>query len=135
MRSIPHETLATSGIRLAWLAVFAGHGAVFAMWWWVSPGGFGLTHIRFWSNRGVPVVVVIAAGCGAVAALARRRDIWPWLAAPFAGMWASAAVSSKVLFPISAGHRWLLGLLGAGILVAWCLRCGVSTGRCASPWS
>ena len=45
-------------MRLFWLAVLTAHGTAAVAWWWLLPGGFPMTHPRFWVNQALPVMVL-----------------------------------------------------------------------------
>src|SRR5215203_5297786 len=105
--------------RLYWLFVLVGHALGAAAWIALMPRGFPLAHPRFWANVAVPITIVVVV----IVALANaRRGRLPIVRAVLVGlaiMWVAAAISSRVIFPISMQLRWLAPLaLGAAVAVA-----------------
>ena len=99
--------------RLFWLVVLVAHIFLAVGWWWLEPGGFGLSHPRFWSNTiapplglGVTIVALAAMHVGRVRVLRWLLPIW-------AAGWAAAAVAGRILFPITLCWLWLIPLGGA----------------------
>lgn len=94
--------------RCFWLMVLLGHVLLALAWWWLSPGGFGPTHPRFWSNRVVPPVVLglsiaalVALRQDRMATLRRLLPLWP-------AAWAAGAVMFRIAFPIAMAWIWMI---------------------------
>ena len=79
-------------------------------WWWLEPGGFPWGHPRFWSNRVLPGLAVLW-GLAVLASLHRedRRRLLIWLPAMPAA-WLAAAVTARLVFPITFAWLWLAPL-------------------------
>jgi hypothetical protein len=96
--------------RMGWLLVLVGHGLLAMAWWWLSPGGFGFGHPRFWSNRVAPPLIL---GLSIASLVALRRDntkalrllLPSWPAA-----WAGGTLLMRILFPITIAGIWLVPL-------------------------
>ncbi|MHC5139725.1 MAG: hypothetical protein ACYSOF_07585, partial [Planctomycetota bacterium] len=41
--------------------LFFGYAVAFAAWWYISPKGFSVGHLRFWSNNIIPIIIVLAS--------------------------------------------------------------------------
>ena len=90
-----------SGERLFYFALFGFHLMAAAGWWWIMPGGFPLTHLRFWANCGGPALIGTIAIVGLSGVWLRRRE-WSWLVATvFASFWTTAFVAAIIVFPHS----------------------------------
>lgn len=101
----------------SWAVVLLMHLVAAAGWWWAMPGGFPVGHERFLANRMFPIVIGAMALVGLLALLRRHRAAGIVLLA-IAVIWVSAAVTGRIIFPISARRFWLAGLLIGG-LFAW----------------
>jgi hypothetical protein len=90
-----------------------------ALWWWLQPGGFPWQHARFWTNRCLPLLVLVW-GAGSLAALhaENRKRLALWLPA-WPAVWGAGAVAGRVVFPISLARLWLAPLVGALLMLAW----------------
>src|SRR5688572_21151994 len=108
--------------RLLLSCVVTVHLVLAAAWWWLMPGGFPLSHPRFWVNRVLPPVVLALAGAYVWARYRRRDDVLRLLGLTIAAFWMAAAVSGRITFPITLNVLWLLPLLGAGAVAAVALR-------------
>ncbi len=109
--------------RLSVELVLTVHGVGAGGWWWLTPGGFPLEHSRFWLNRICPFAVLGVAVFGIVA-LARKRHLVLKIALLIlAAMWSGAAISSRIVFPVSASAWWWIGVLiggtGYGLAIRW----------------
>jgi hypothetical protein len=100
-------------MRLFWLAVLTAHGTAAVAWWWLLPGGFPMTHPRFWVNQALPVMVL-----GMVIAV--RFLVWSKervrnsMLATFPVFWLAVAIGGRVIFPES-GRWYFLAPLGLGL--------------------
>jgi len=102
--------------RLFWLLVLGFHAVAAAGWWWLMPGGFPVSHPRFWSNGGAPVLVL---GVVVAAVIAARRERWErlrFILALFPAAWAGAGLAARVVFPITFKWAFLIPLLGAALM-------------------
>ena len=111
-------------LRVLWRIILTGHAAAAAGWMWMMPGGFPIGHARFWANRGLPLLVIVACVAGAWAGWRRRDALLRDFVLGVPMWWASAAVVGRVVFPISARWLWLppLGvaaLMGLLAVVTW----------------
>jgi hypothetical protein len=61
--------------RLLIKYVFIVHGILAISWWYVMPGGFPVSHIRFWSNTIWPLATLAISVLGLAAGL-RQRESW-----------------------------------------------------------
>jgi len=106
----------TASYRLFWLLVLSFHAVAAAGWWWLMPGGFPVSHPRFWSNGVAPLVVL---GAVVAAVIAARREQWArlrFMLAAFPAAWAGAALMARVVFPITFKWTFLLPLIGAALM-------------------
>ena len=108
--------------RMFWLMVLIGHGLLAVAWWWLSPGGFGFGHPRFWSNRVAPPVVLglsittlAALRQDRIAALRLLLPAWP------AG-WAGGCIVLRILFPITMAGIWLVSVAIAATMAMAAVR-------------
>src|SRR5215211_6638304 len=107
--------------RLSWLFVLVAHGVGAVAWVALMPRGFPFAHPRFWANVAVPIAIVVAVIVALANARRGRLSIVRAVLIGLATMWIAAAVSSRVIFPISMQLRWLAPLaLGAAVTVAAC---------------
>src|SRR5436190_14242887 len=85
-----------------WRLVVYLHLAPAAFWWWIMPGGFPLTHPRFWANEVFPVVAV--AVCLTCLWSERRANavLRAATAVTIPAFWLAATVIAGFIFPISA---------------------------------
>lgn len=96
--------------RMAWLIVLVGQGLLATAWWWLSPGGFGPGHPRFWLNRVAAPAVAMAV---VVTLAALRRERWGplrFLLIAWPAGWAGMAVALRVAFPVAMARLWLVPL-------------------------
>jgi hypothetical protein len=108
-------------IGLFWLTVFVGHAILAILAWGLQPGGFPVSHLRFWSNAVAPIVV-LALAIGAIWALHREwtgalrvlLPVWP-------AAWVAIAVTAKLMFPITLRCAWLvpIGAAATMAVAAW----------------
>jgi hypothetical protein len=102
--------------RLSWLTVVAATFIASAGWWFLAPGGFRISHPRFWANTAAPIV-----GMGlSVSALAAFRvgasPVLRWLLSVWPPALMGTAVAGRMLFPITLSRLWLVPLAGAFIM-------------------
>jgi len=87
--------------RWAWIVFWIAHALAAGVWWWLMPGGFPLTHPRFYANSLLPIVSIfamVAALWGALKPMpALMRALLPLV--PVA--WVSATVATCLFFPVS----------------------------------
>lgn len=96
--------------------VFTTHLVLAVAWWWFMPGGFPLSHPRFWVNRVVPMMMIAGVIAYLWARRSKRTDLICALSLGLAAFWAAASVSGRIVFPVTARVIWLLPLLGATFL-------------------
>jgi hypothetical protein len=104
--------------RLFWLLVIGFHAVVGAGLLWLTPGGFPWTHLRFLSNWVVPIAILGLVTGAVIAARRQRLDVLRAVLVAFPVSWAAAAISGRVLFPISLRWLFALPLLGAAVMAA-----------------
>ncbi len=104
--------------RLFWLLVLALHAVVASAWWWLTPGGFPVSHPRFWSHRVAPLVVLAVVVVAVVAARRHRYGLLLNALLAFPVAWAAAALSCRVVFPITFGRLFAIPLVGAALMGA-----------------
>lgn len=98
------------------------HGLMALGWWWLTPGGFPLEHSRFWLNR-IWSLGVLGVAVFGIVALARKRHFGMKVAMLIlAAMWIGAAVTSWIVFPVSAAAWWWIGVLIGGVSYELALR-------------
>jgi hypothetical protein len=102
--------------RIVWLAVLLGHVMVAVLWWWLQPGGFPVSHPRFWSNRVAPVGVLALATFALWALHRERTDLLRVLLPIWPAAWSAMAVAGRYLFPISLAWGWLVPLLASVVM-------------------
>jgi hypothetical protein len=91
--------------RLWLLLVILLHLLGAATWLGLMPGGFPLSHPRFWTNRVLPAAVIVLCAVGVMAMRRRRDSIALAVVISLLIGWLAFAVTSRVVFPHSA--RWL----------------------------
>jgi len=104
--------------RAFWSAVVTAHLFVAAVALWLLPGGFPSAHPKFWSNRVLPIAMfLLAASCTWVRAK-NREALFRALLLAFPALWFSVAVTSRIVFPITARVLWLLPVIVALVMIA-----------------
>ena len=104
--------------------MLVGHLFAAALWWWLEPGGFPWGHPRFWINRVLPGLAVLWSS-GSLASLHRedRRRLLIWLPV-IPAAWLAAAISARLVFPITFAWIWLvplgIALIMAAFLISIC---------------
>ena len=58
---IMKNPLIRRAINLFLRIVFFGYAASFAIWWYVSPKGFAVENLRFWSNSVIPIIIILCS--------------------------------------------------------------------------
>jgi hypothetical protein len=111
--------------RMFWLMVLVGHGLLALAWWWLSPGGFGFGHPRFWSNRVAPPVVLGLAIASLAALRQDRIGVLRRLLPAWPAAWAGGSILLRILFPITMAGIWLVLLALAATMAMAAVR----------PWS
>jgi hypothetical protein len=110
LASPAHDALAPRLAALFWLAVLVLHLIGAGLWWWLQPGGFPLSHPRFWVNRVAPLVVVVWAAASLEALHhGRFSRLALWLPA-WMGFWYGLALGGFVAFPVTLGRAWIVPL-------------------------
>jgi hypothetical protein len=115
----PREPVGALLWRWLWVVVFCAHALVAVQWLLLMPGGFPVFHLRFWSNRVLPLIVLLAAIAGVAASLARRTPVVRTTAAATALLWVAAGVAAWMLFPISARGLGPFALVVGLVLLRW----------------
>ena len=91
------------------------HGVIAAGWWWLTPGGFPLGHVRFWLNRVWPLTLLLIAVLGIWALARSRHSVLKMTLLSLAALWFSCATAARIVFPLSAPSLWWWGLLVGGV--------------------
>jgi hypothetical protein len=108
--------------RIFWLLVLGLHAVVAGAALWLLPGGFPATHPRFWSNWIVPIVLALAVALAVSMARRHRYDLLGAILAGFPIGWAGAAISLRILFPVTFRSIFAVPLAGAVLMgAAWLL--------------
>lgn len=103
--------------RLTYECVLAFHGVIAAGWWWLTPGGFSVGHVRFWLNRVWPLALLAIAVFGIWTLARRRHSALTMTLLILAVLWLSFAISARIVFPVTAPRLWCWGLLvGSAVL-------------------
>jgi len=109
-------------LRVLWRIILTAHVAWAAGWMWTMPGGFPMGHARWWANRALPLVVIVACIGGAWAGWRRRDAVLRLVVLGVPVAWLAAAVAGRIIFPISARLVWLAPLgvaVALGALAVW----------------
>jgi hypothetical protein len=99
--------------RISWLIFLIGQGMLATAWWWLSPGGFGPGHPRFWLNRVAAPTIAIAAIATLWALRRERCQPLRLLLAVWPAAWVGMALVLRLVFPITMAGLWLLPLVVA----------------------
>lgn len=117
----PGSALPQRLMMLVWTVLLTANAFVAAAWWWLSPGGFPLDSARFWVNRVIPILLIVLCLVGRLS-LRKKPAVSAALLAVVIAAWASAAVASRIIFPVSFQFRFLGPLSVAAILaIMWLL--------------
>ena len=93
-------------------ACLAGGAIAAVAWWYMMPGGFPLTHPRFWVNTALPVIAAVVCLFGIVAAVRKQEAVLKCILLAFGTMLVVAAIVGTCLFPKSLSGA-LLGTVWA----------------------
>ena len=87
-----------------WRIVLYTHLIAAVMWWWMMPGGFPVSHPRFWTNEVFPLLA--AGACFACLFAERRRYAIARVstAATIPAFWIAATATAAITFPQSAAR-------------------------------
>lgn len=102
--------------RWLWALILCAHAVLAGFWAWVAPGGFPPGHLRFWSNRPLPLAVIALAVWGISSMLRRTDGLLRSAGVAVAILWLAAAVVGWTLFPISTATLGPLALAGGLLL-------------------
>ncbi len=119
-------------LRLFWLAVLTAHATIAVAWWWLMPGGFPLSHPRFWLNSVLPWIVLATVLWARLARGVRGEIVRQAVLSAIVSMWIASAISARLVFPTTFQLIWLAPLL-AGLLMAgaWLAQFGGTIRRTA----
>lgn len=87
--------------RFSWLYVLGFHAIVAGGWLLAMPGGFPMTHPRFWANRVAPAVLCMLVVAALIAALQKKRGVTRLVLVALGAMWIGVAIALPVIFPRS----------------------------------
>lgn len=90
-----------------------------AAWWWASPGGFPIDHLKFWANGVVPVLIDLAVGFALWSLWTRKQPRFSAAMAAFAIFSLVGVTTTVILFPHSARRLMLAGLSLAVVQTAF----------------
>jgi hypothetical protein len=90
--------------RLAFAALIA-HAFALGAWLAVMPRGFPVSHPHFWMNQALPLIALVAVAAGGIGIVRRNEQASQAVLAGLGGAWLGAAVTARLVFPLSAG--WL----------------------------
>ncbi len=113
---MPTSSLSRWFVSLLYLVVdvsLALHLSAAAFWWWFSPKGFPIASSQYWTNSLLPVAAMALASIGLIAMHKGRRPVAAATVLCFAAAWATAAITSSIVFPLSLAGVWLLFLVVA----------------------
>lgn len=102
--SVPRQLTLWRRLTLECVLVF--HGVIAAGWWWLTPGGFPLGHVRFWLNRVWPLTLLLIAVLGIWALARSRHSVLKMTLLSLATLWFSCATAARIVFPGSAPSLW-----------------------------
>ncbi len=106
----------------ATLIFFVLHVFGALLWAFSVAGGFPLFHSHFLSNRALPAVVAAVSLAG-IATAFRKQPRWnSTLLLGLGACWATASLTTLVLFPQSGIRLAIVGAIGAAILIRSALR-------------
>ncbi len=104
--------------RLVWRFVFFSYSILFAIAWWILPGGFPLSHVKFWCNQVACPGVALAMALGCYAELRGRETLLNPLATGAAMLSVAGGLSTAMLFSKSTlGIGIFLVALGGVLLI------------------
>jgi len=105
----------------AWITAigWVGVGLIAGAWAVLMPGGFPVSHARFWMNRVLPVVAAGAALLALIALVRRGSGLVHSMNALLPGAFLASAVAGRVLFPQSAARFWWVVLALGCVTAAW----------------
>src|SRR5579863_399825 len=110
--------LTTGWLRsFLWRLVIYLHLTPAVFWWWLMPGGFPLSHPRFWTNAVFPVVAIAVCLTCLWAGRRENSPLRPALAVTIPAFWLAATASASILYPISA-RRFLPPALVCCVVVS-----------------
>ena len=106
-----------------WAYLFLAHATVACGWWWLMPGGFPLSHSRFWLNQVFPLIVVAVLLCGCYGLWAHRVRLVQSTIYAILGLWSGAVATAVVTFPVSVQRFGMpAGMVLALVWLAWLVR-------------
>ncbi len=108
------------GIRvLEFLLVlgFALGGCVALTWWYLMPGGFPISHPRFWVNSVLPLLAVATCTSGAIAIVRQQHRVLKCIFWLFGTVVIVSGIAGLCLFPKSI-HGTLLVVVVITVIVA-----------------
>ncbi len=126
-----HEFTAREGLdtmrlrpaaRLVWRGIFGLHSGLFAVAWWLLPGGFAVSQLKFWCNQvACPGLALVMAG-GCCAGVRAERAVLGSLAGGIGALWLSAGLSALVLFSASMLDKGLFAMAVGALMVVGAAR-------------
>ena len=87
--------------RWAWIVFWIAHALAAGVWWWLMPGGFPLTHPRFFANSLLPLIFIAAMVAALWGALKPVPILMRALLPIVPVAWVSATIATCLLFPVS----------------------------------
>jgi hypothetical protein len=90
--------------RLA-VAALTVHAFALGAWLAVMPRGFPLSHPHFWLNQALPIIALLAIVIGGIGIARGKAEASRAALGALGGAWLGAAVTARLVFPVSAG--WL----------------------------
>ncbi|HEV7299498.1 MAG TPA: hypothetical protein VGN72_09060 [Tepidisphaeraceae bacterium] len=102
--------------RLLWLFVLVCHALAAGAWLAMMPGGFAMAHVRFWTNRAMPAVVLMVILIAMVAGFRKRLGVACSVLVGLMAMYLAAAVCCVGLYPISGRYPALACIVAAGVV-------------------
>ena len=107
---------------LVWRILLAIAIAAMPFWMWIAPGGFPLSHPRFWANRLLPLVVFAIAAIGLAGVRYRKYALYQSAVLFFPVAWTAAVMCGAVTFPVSSRRVLLpVALVATFLWVAYAI--------------
>ncbi|MHC5199515.1 MAG: hypothetical protein ACYSO1_05290 [Planctomycetota bacterium] len=91
--------------------LFFGYAVAFAAWWYISPKGFSVGHLRFWSNNIIPIIIVLASLICWIGVFRSRRSLLSVLMPSYPVATLGFIIAGMVLYPVSMRPIFLIPLL------------------------
>ena len=114
-------------VRRRWMVlsqtVLLAHAVAAIAGWWVMPGGFPVANPHFWANVVVPALLLCVACAGMAGGFSRHVRLFEAAILILPALWAAAALTATLLFPVSAPALLpraltIIGIVGAAAFLS-----------------